>query len=195
MEDGIHAHIFPRPHLERSLNSSPFRRHLDTLRLLSVWGILRWRSNLKPNLENISLLPLSPCLQMGSEDFSANEGKGFKQRSFQTCRRTEGSYSVSTRDIFLVLLFPDLLESHLHGTLKDLQLELQEGMEISLQNASVASPDLENSKVFSLFLNANVLLTVSIEKRKTALHRIVEFQGFVFSILSEIIDIYLGLIG
>lgn len=126
-----------------------FRLHLDTLRLLSVWGILRWRSNLKPNLENISLLPLSPCLQMGSEDFSANEGKGFKQRSFQTCRRTEGSYSVSIRDIFLVLLFPDLLESHLHGTLKDLQLELQEGMEISLQNASVASPDLENSKVFS----------------------------------------------
>lgn len=112
------------------------------------------RSNLKPNLENISLLPLSPCLQMRSKDFSANEGKGFKQRSFRSCRRTEGSYSVSTGDIFLVLLFPDLLESHLRGTLKDLQLELQEGMEISLQNASVASQDLENSKVFSLFHNA-----------------------------------------
>lgn len=48
---------------------------------------------------------------------------------------------------------------------------------------------------YFLFHNANVLLTESIEKRKTALHRIVEFQGFVFSILSEIIDIYLGLIG
>lgn len=65
-------------------------------------------------------------------------------------------------------------------------------MEISLQNASVASQDLENSKVFSLFHNANVLLTEYIEKKKTALQRIVEFRGFVFSILSEIMDIYLG---
>lgn len=88
----------------------------------------------------------------------------------------------------LVLLIPGLLDSHLHGTLKDLQLELQEGMEISLQNASVNSQDLENSKVFPAFHDADVLLTESIEKRKTALHRIVEFKSFAFCLWSEIMD-------
>lgn len=74
---------------------------LGFFKTLKCGGTIKMRSNLKPNLENISLLPLSPCLQMRSKDFSANEGKGFKQRSFRSCRRTEGSYSVSTGDISL----------------------------------------------------------------------------------------------
>lgn len=117
--------------------------------------------------------------------------KASSRGHFKTVGGQEGSYSVSSKEILLRVLFPGLLDSRLHGTLKNPQLELQKGMEISLQNASVASQDLGNNKVFSLFHSADVLLTESIEKRKTILHRIVEFKSFAYSLWSEIMDTYL----
>lgn len=50
--------------------------------------------------------------------------------------KTEGAFPGSAREVLFVTLFPDLLDSHLHGTLNrpSLQEEIQEGMQISLLN-------------------------------------------------------------
>lgn len=105
---------------------------------------------------------------MRSEEFSTNEDKGFKRRSFQICRqKTKGSFSGSIRQLLFVILSPGLLDSHLHGTLADPAIgNTRENGNLIIE-CSVLFQDLENVKVFYFLHNADVFLIEAVDKRKT----------------------------
>lgn len=70
-----------------------------------------------------------------------------------------------------VILFPGLLDSHLHGTLIDPAVGNTGTNENFIIECSVLCQDLENAKVFSLLHRADVFLIEAVDKRKTNPHR------------------------
>lgn len=71
-----------------------------------------------------------------------------------------------------IILFPGLLDSHLHGILIDSAVGNTERNGNLVIECSVPCQDLENVKVFSFIHKADVFLIEAVDKRKTNnLHR------------------------